>query len=92
MSQDEGGARVVFLATSDRYFVRGGLLSSSNELQPVKKSGGGVFLIGPEGESTDEGILADMRERKLPEKVWNFTLGIFMDCTAQTQQSTRDEL
>ena len=91
MSQDEGGARAVFLTTSDRYSVQGGLIPVPDGLEPVKRSTGGVFLVGPEGEGTDnEDVLADMRNRGLPQKVWNFTQDIFEDCTAQTRP--KDEL
>ncbi|KAF7328187.1 Dehydrogenase/reductase SDR family member 12 [Mycena venus] len=69
MSQDEAG--------------RGGLVPVPQGLE-VAKSGGGIFLIDPQGESTDnEGVLAGMRKRGVDEAVWRFTQKVFSDCTAQ---------
>ncbi|WYZ36960.1 hypothetical protein EsH8_II_000466 [Colletotrichum jinshuiense] len=87
MSQDEAGARALFLATSDRYAAdggEGGLVAAPEGLEPVRRSGGGIFLINPLGESTDnEAVLADMRERGVPEVVWRFTQKVFDDCVAR---------
>lgn len=56
MDQDEAGKRVVFFATSDRYFVlNGGFVPIPKGLQVAKKSGGGIFLVNPLGESSDNG-------------------------------------
>jgi hypothetical protein len=44
MSQEEGGARAVLLATSDRYAVQGGLVPVPEGLGVVEKSGG--YLTG----------------------------------------------
>ncbi|KAF4333345.1 short-chain dehydrogenase reductase [Fusarium beomiforme] len=80
MSQEEAGARALFLATSDRYSVHGSLVPVPESLENPKKSGGGIFLINPVGESTDnEAVLGGMRERGVDEAVWKFTEKIFMD-------------
>lgn len=92
MSVEEAGARGVFLATSDRYSVQGGLVPLPEGLEVAKKSGGGIFLIDPQGESTDnENFLADLRKRGVDEKVWKFTLEIFAACEAGGR-SSKDEL
>ena len=84
MSVEEAGARGVFLATSDRYAVDGN--------EAVQKSGGGIFLIHPSGESTDnEVLLADLRSRGVDKKVWRFTRKIFDYCAARAR-SEKDEL
>lgn len=78
MSQDEAGARALFLATNDRYSVKGGLVSIPEGLEAAKKTGGGVFIVDPEGESTDnEKVLAGMRERGVDKAVWSFTEKVF---------------
>ncbi|KAF4472959.1 short-chain dehydrogenase reductase [Fusarium albosuccineum] len=78
MSQDEGGARALFFATSDRYSVHGGLVLAPEGLGEVKKTGGGIYILNPEGESTDnEKVLAKMRNRGVDEAVWTFTEQIF---------------
>ncbi|RSM02082.1 hypothetical protein CEP52_008228 [Fusarium oligoseptatum] len=78
MSQDEGGARALFLATNDRYSVKGGLVPIPEGLGTAEKTGGGVFIVDPEGESTDnEKVLAGMRERGVDKAVWNFTEKVF---------------
>ncbi|KAL0941506.1 short-chain dehydrogenase reductase [Colletotrichum truncatum] len=86
MSQEESGERALFLATSDRYVVEGGgsLAPLVEGLEIAKKSGGGVFLVDPLGDSSDnESILADFRSRGVDEKVWRHTLKIFDDCVVQ---------
>ena len=83
MNIEEAGARGVFLITSGRYAVEG--------KDSVQKSGGGIFLIDPLGESTDnELLLADMRGRGVDEKVWKFTQEIFDECAAKAR-SNEDE-
>ena len=93
MSQEESGARAVFLATSNRYAVSGGgLVPIPEGLGLAKKSGGGIFLVNPQGESVDnEGVLADFRDRGVDEAVWNFTQKVFADCVAKSK-SSKDEL
>ena len=92
MSQEEGGARAAFFATNDRYAVKCGLLPVPDGITTLKKSGGGIFLIGPEGESTDnEVVLADMRRRGVDKTVWSFTQRIFDDCRTRAS-GTKDEL
>jgi len=92
-SQEEAGARAVFLATSDRYAVQGGgLVPVPEGLGVVKKSGGGIFLVHPQGESADnESLLADLRKRGVDEAVWSFTQEVFASCAAQAS-SSKDEL
>ncbi|KAF4635675.1 hypothetical protein G7Y89_g2408 [Cudoniella acicularis] len=95
MSQEEGGARALFLATSDRYTVPGGggLVPKPDGLEVAKKSGGGIFLIDPLGESTDnEGLLAEWRKRGVDEAVWSFTQKVFAACADQGTDSSKDEL
>ncbi|KAE9379559.1 hypothetical protein N431DRAFT_434513 [Stipitochalara longipes BDJ] len=84
MNLEEAGARGMFLATSERYAVQGKRF--------VQKSGGGIFLIDPFCESTDnEALLADLRRRGVDEKVWTFTQGIFDSCAAR-EGGSKDEL
>ncbi|KAJ0298297.1 hypothetical protein COL5a_002840 [Colletotrichum fioriniae] len=83
MGLEEAGARGLFLATSDLYDSRGreGVVKVAEGVEGVRKSGGGLFLVGPEGETIDnEKVLGDMRERGLDEKVWKFTRDLFDDC------------
>lgn len=48
----------------------------------AKTSGGGVFLLDPQGEATNnEEVLAGIRERGMSETVWKFTQKIYDDCT-----------
>ncbi|KAN0114587.1 hypothetical protein V8E51_004131 [Hyaloscypha variabilis] len=62
MALEEAGERGAFLVTSERHAVEG--------KEAVKKSGGGIFLIDPLGESTDnEVLLADLRIRGVDQKV-----------------------
>jgi len=70
MDQEEAGERALFLATSDRYAVeKGGLVPVPEGLGVAKISGGGIFLINPQGESTDnERVLAGLRQRGVDEK------------------------
>jgi NAD(P)-dependent dehydrogenase (short-subunit alcohol dehydrogenase family) len=83
-SPDEAGQRAVFNSTNDRYAVRAGLVPVPEGLEVLQRSGGGIFLIGPLGETKDsEAVLGPMRERGLDEKVWNFTQEIFSACTAK---------
>jgi NAD(P)-dependent dehydrogenase (short-subunit alcohol dehydrogenase family) len=93
MKLEESGARAVFVATSDRYSTNGeGLVPVPDGLGAVKKSGGGIYLVNPLGEGTDnERLLAELRQRKVDEKVWSFTQKVFADCEAQAQNS-KDEL
>ncbi|KAK1671745.1 short-chain dehydrogenase/reductase [Colletotrichum godetiae] len=83
MSVEEAGARGLFLATSDLYDSqeREGVVRVPGGVECVKKSSGGIFLVGPQGERVDnEEVLGDMRERGLDEKVWKFTREMFDDC------------
>lgn len=92
MSEEEAGARALFLSTSDRYAVQTGLVAIPEGLDAATKSGGGVFLVNPQGESTDnEALLGEMRRRGLDETVWNFTLEIFSECAAHPK-GAKDEL
>ncbi|KAM0433436.1 hypothetical protein ACHAPT_004316 [Fusarium lateritium] len=89
MSQEEGGARALFLATNDRYSVQGGLVPTPEGIKAANKTGGGIFLVDAEGETTDnEKVLAGMRERGVDKAVWSFTSKLF---TAHTSPS-KDEL
>ncbi|KAJ7349718.1 hypothetical protein DFH08DRAFT_996999 [Mycena albidolilacea] len=93
-SQDEGGTRGVFLATNDRYAVQGhgGLVPVPEGLGGVNKSGGGIFLVDADGESTDnEGVLAGFRERGVDEMVWSHTEKVWAECAARAR-SPKDEL
>ncbi len=84
MALEDAGERGAFLVTTERYAVEG--------KEAVKKSGGGIFLIDPLGESTDnEVLLADLRRRGVDQKVWKFTLDIFDACAARAR-SNKDEL
>ncbi|KAL5603547.1 hypothetical protein FOVSG1_006297 [Fusarium oxysporum f. sp. vasinfectum] len=83
MDEAESGSRGLFLATSDRYAVKdgAGLVPLSSSLEPVSTSGGGVFLVDPEGAATNnEGVLRKLRENKVDDKVWRFTQEIFEKC------------
>lgn len=92
MSQEEGGARAIFFATNDRYAVRNGFVSVPDGLDIPQKSGGGIFLIGPDGENNDnEGVLADMRQRGIDKRVWEFTQKVFKDCK-DSMSNLKDEL
>jgi hypothetical protein len=92
MSVEESGARAVFLVTCDRYAVQGGLFPMPDGLENVKKSGRGLFLVNPQGESTDnERVLAGLRERGVDEEVWTFTQQVFAACEAK-DGSSKDEL
>lgn len=90
-SAADAGARALFLATSDRYAVpgSGSLVPVPEGLAGVKRSGGGIFLVGAEGDGVDnEGVLAGMRKRGVDETVWKFTLKVFAACT----EAAKDEL
>ncbi|KAF5020167.1 hypothetical protein F66182_7807 [Fusarium sp. NRRL 66182] len=77
-SPEDAGARALFLATNDRYSVHGSLVPTPEGLETPEKSGGGIFLINPVGESTDnESLLDDLRKRGVHEAVWKFTKEIF---------------
>jgi hypothetical protein len=91
-SADEAGQRALFLATNDRYAVHGGLVPVPIGLSVAKKSGGGIFLVDPQGESADsEHLLAGLRKRGVDETVWRFTEKVFAASTAQAGHS-KDEL
>ena len=91
ISQEDAGARALFLATNDRYSVQDGLVPVPKGLDLVKKSGGEIFLLDSQGETVDnEGVLAEMRKREVDKTVWNFTQKIFVDCLAQAVGS-KDE-
>lgn len=80
---EESGARTVFLATNDRYAVKGGRVPTPEGLEAAKTTGGGIFLVGPEGEISDnEKVLAPYRERGLDEVVWKHTEAIFASAEA----------
>lgn len=81
--EDEAGAICLFIATNDRYAVQAGLVPIPEGVSSAKRSGGGIFILDPNGESTDnEEILADMRARGVGEKVWKFTRDVFARTTA----------
>jgi NAD(P)-dependent dehydrogenase (short-subunit alcohol dehydrogenase family) len=91
MRVEESGERALFLATSDRYAAQEGLVPVPEGLKVAQKSGGGIFLVNPHGESTDnEHFLAGLRARGVNEAVWNFTERVFAKC-AQVG-SSKDEL
>ncbi|KAM0555875.1 hypothetical protein ACHAPJ_006277 [Fusarium lateritium] len=78
MGQEDAGARALFFATNDRYSVHGSLVPAPEGEETPKKSGGGIFLLNPVGESTDnEKVLGGMRKRSVDETVWEFTEKIF---------------
>ena len=91
MSAVESGQRGVFHATSDRYARHGSLVPSvSGELLGVAKTtAGGIWLLDPRGEVTDnEKVLAEMRKDGLPDRVWEFTRGIFASAITTTTPAT----
>ncbi|KAJ7799233.1 hypothetical protein B0H14DRAFT_3114086 [Mycena olivaceomarginata] len=91
-SQDEAGARGVFLATSDRYAVQSGLVLVPGGPGGVNKSGRGIFLVDADGESIDnEGVLVGFRERGVDEVVWSHTEKVWAECAARAG-SPKDEL
>ncbi|KAF4967630.1 hypothetical protein FSARC_4825 [Fusarium sarcochroum] len=78
MSQEDAGARALFFATNDRYSVHGSLVPAPEDNETPEKSGGGIFLLNPVGESTDnERVLGGLRERNVDETVWKFTEKVF---------------
>lgn len=80
MSQDESGQRALYLATSDRYAVEKGFVGDLDGSGDAKQSGGGIFLVGPQGESRDnEAFLKDMRDRGVAENIWKFTEKVFAE-------------
>jgi NAD(P)-dependent dehydrogenase (short-subunit alcohol dehydrogenase family) len=86
-SQEEGGARALFYATSDRYAVQESLVPLPSQLGVSPKTGGGVFLVDALSEGIDnEAVLSDMRKRKVDEKVLDFTHKLF----AQVDDRIRD--
>lgn len=88
-SQDEAGQRAVFLATNDRYAVGGGLVPVPKGLSAARRSGGGIFLVDPQGESANnERLLAGLRQRGVHEVVWGFTEKVF----AASTSNSKDEL
>jgi len=77
-SEEEASALGLFLATSDRYAVNGGLVNLDAGLEVAKRSAGGIFIINPEGDTSDnERVLSDMRGRGVDEAVWKFTQETF---------------
>ncbi|RYP43197.1 hypothetical protein DL770_011779 [Monosporascus sp. CRB-9-2] len=91
MSQDESGARGLFLASSDRYAVQGGGVPVPEGLPVAKKSGGGIFLVNPLGESSDsERVLAGMRQRGVDKAVWSFTQKVFAATAGKSQRSKQE--
>ncbi|KAI1874205.1 uncharacterized protein JN550_002784 [Neoarthrinium moseri] len=94
MTEAEAGERGLFCATSDRYGVRAGLVPAPEGVGPANRSGGGIFLLGPLGESTDnEGVLATMRERGIDKVVWDFTQQVFANIAANgSHDASKDEL
>ncbi|PNP49289.1 hypothetical protein THARTR1_09957 [Trichoderma harzianum] len=86
MDQDEAGQRAVFYCTNDRYAGTSGLVPVPDGLEVLEKTPGGVFLIGPLGETKvnqSEAALADMRKRGVDEKVWKFTQELFETAIAK---------
>ena len=83
ITQDEGGQRALFLSTNDRYAVQPGLVPVPEGLEVLPRSGGGMFLVGPQGEIKDsEKVLAPMRQRGVDKQVWSFTQEMFSKCVA----------
>jgi NAD(P)-dependent dehydrogenase (short-subunit alcohol dehydrogenase family) len=93
MSYQESGARGLFLATSDRFAGQeGGLVPPPEGLPPAKKSGGGIFLVDPLGDSANsENVLAPMRQRGVDKTVWEHTQKVFEACSSRAGGS-KDEL
>lgn len=89
MTQDESGQRGLFRATSDRYAAggsSGSLVSVPEGLDMAARSGGGSCLVDLLAESIDnDKVLAGMKEKKVDEKVWSLTQGIFACCTGCKQ-------
>lgn len=94
MNLQEAGARGLFLATSDRYAsepISGGLVAPPEGIPPAEKSGGGIFLVEPLGDSVDnENVLADMRHRGLDQTVWDHTQRVFDVCSSQASSSKQE--
>ena len=82
MEEDESGAIGAYLATNGRYSVNpGAVLPSPEGLDAVAKTGGGIFIVDPRGESIEnETVLSEMRQRGVPEVVWKFTQDVFASC------------
>lgn len=79
-TQDEAGERALFLATSDMFSVKDGLAPLINGSTRAQMSGGGIFMVGADGEEkNNEAVLGVMRERQVDQKVWDFTQRIFQD-------------
>jgi NAD(P)-dependent dehydrogenase (short-subunit alcohol dehydrogenase family) len=77
-TQDEAGKRALFLATSDKYAVKNSLVPLGEGSSRAQRSGGGIFMIGAEGEEkNNEAVLRGMRERQIDQKVWDFTQEVF---------------
>lgn len=95
MSLWEAGARGLFLATSDRYASDPSgesLVPSPEGIPSAKKSGGGIFLVDPLGDSADsENVLAEMRQRGVDQTVWDHTKTIFAALNSDAS-SSKDEL
>ncbi|KAJ4302662.1 hypothetical protein N0V90_001551 [Kalmusia sp. IMI 367209] len=92
MSAEESGERGLFLATSDRYAVREGLVAVPEGIEAVRKSGGGIYLVDPLGEGKDnEEVLGEMRKRGVDGAVWEFTQKVFDECLAKGE-SDKTEL
>ncbi|OJJ57388.1 hypothetical protein ASPSYDRAFT_153805 [Aspergillus sydowii CBS 593.65] len=93
-SADEAGQRGAFIATNDRYAVQEGLVPVPVGLSPVQRSGGGIFLVDPAGEgSNNERVLAGLRKRGVDDAVWRFTEGIFASAAEVGRSSqAKDEL
>jgi beta-glucanase (GH16 family) len=90
MIQEEAGEHAVFLATSNRYAVRGGLVPVPAGLNGSEGVWRGIFLIDPKGESSDnESLLDGLRTRGVGEAVWSFTQNVFSTCGAQASSSPR---
>lgn len=95
ISQAEAGARALFLATSDRYGVRGGgLVPAPQGLRAAQRSGGGIFLVDPSGETTNnEHVLSAMRKKGVDKLVWDFTQETFSRVAGGGPgQRSKDEL
>lgn len=94
MTQEEAGARALFLATNDRYKVEAGagLVPVPEGLRSVEKSGGGIFLTDAGCESIDnEKVMIGLRESGLGDKVWKFTTDLFEQCVKKVE-TDKDEL
>jgi NAD(P)-dependent dehydrogenase (short-subunit alcohol dehydrogenase family) len=87
-TQSEAGERALFIATSDKYAIKAGLAPLAENSSRVPRSGGGIFMVGSQGEEkNNEIVLRDMRERQVDQKVWDFTQEVFARIAQDAKQS-----